>query len=184
MCATVNKYQAKTQKLQHIIYPKIIDSIEEIECYINLFNYEGLETNINSLHEEFNSLISIENKLVFPVILSVFKEDFNFNYFPNISEILHLTSTKDAKIKTYLNNIGNIVAEDKLFPKDNFETDINKLIHLFNDTYFPSKHRWNSMLQMLTKESIMCNNRKNGSCKCEAKKEHSLNTNQLHQHQD
>lgn len=182
MCATVNKYDTKTRQLQDIIYPIISDIIEEIKCYINVCNYEGLEENINLLETEFHSLVSVENKLVFPVILSVFKEDFNFNYFPDIPEVLHLTTAKDAKIKIYLKNIESIVATDNQYPKDEFENDIKKLIHLFNDAYFPSKQRWNSMLQMLSKESVQCENRNKGNCKCDSKKEHHKHEQDTHHH--
>lgn len=166
MCATITKYETKTQKLQRVIYPQITNLLDELKCYIDIHNYENLENNIVLLQTEFNSLVHVENKLVFPAVLSIFNDNFDFKYFPNIPEIIHLTSTKEAKIKIYLSNIETIVAIDITQPKNDFEKDIAKLIHLFKNVYFPVKQRWNSLLQMLTPESVQCENRKNNSCKC------------------
>lgn len=166
MCATVNKYERKIQKLQKVIYPQISDLIEEIKCYIDVYNYDGLEENVSMLQREFSSLISVEDKLVFPVILSVFKNDFDFKYFPNIAELLHFTSAKNAKIKIYLSNIEKIIIIKEVQVIGDFEKDILRLIQMFSEVYFPAKQRWNALLQMLTPESITCENRKNNTCKC------------------
>ena len=176
MCATVNKYESKINKLQQIIYPQIADAIEESLCYINVYNYDGLEENLNKLQDEFLSLIHIENKLVFPVVISVFKENYDFTFFPNTQEIIQLTACKETKVNTYLYNIKQIAEIDESNIKNDFENQLKKLFHLFELSYLPSKKRWNAMLQMLSPKAIQCNNRDNGTCKCDSKK------NDHHQH--
>lgn len=183
MCSTVNKYESKIRKLQEFIYPRIIDKIEESLCFINVYNYEGLEENLNKLQEEFLSLIHIENKLVFPVVLSVFNEDFDFTFFPNTQEIIQLTSSKETKLSTYIYNIKQIVEVDEKDLKNEFEIQITKLFHLFDLSYFPSKKRWTAMLQMLSPKAVQCNNRENGGCKCNHQENHhNLNKTQTNHH--
>jgi hypothetical protein len=180
MCATVNKYESKVRKLQYIIYPEINEAIEETLCFINVYNYEGLEENLNKLSEEFLSLIHIENNLVFPVVLSVFKADFDYAFFPNTQEIIQLTACKETKVNHYLYNIKQIVAIDENNLKDDFEVQLKKLFNLFDLSYLPAKKRWNSMLQMLSPKAVQCNNRSNDGCKCGNNKEHDNKA--QHQH--
>lgn len=170
MCATVNKYEKKIDKLHHTIYPQISELLNEIICYRNLYNYEGLDEMVKSLYKEFNSLSSFEEKLVFPAITSLFRQDAEKDFFPNIPEIIKLTGNKVAKIKTYLAEIKNIVLVDRNHYSNDFEKDILQLLHLFDDAYFPAKHRWNAMLQMLNPDEVKCKNRDNGNCKCDSKK--------------
>ena len=179
MCATVNKYESKIEKLQHVIYPQIVDAIDETLCFINIHNYDGLEENLTKLQDELNSLVHIESKLVFPVIISVFKENFDHHYFPNIKEIIQLTTSKEVKISSYLYNIKQITEIDESNLKDEFEVQLKKVFRLFDFSYFPVKKRWISLLQMLTPESVQCENRNNGNCKCGT---HEQEKNSIHHH--
>ncbi len=182
MCATVNKYERKIDKLQKIVYPQISALLEEISCYRNLFDYDTLEENITLLTNEFNSLTSLEEKLIFPAIVAVFNTKESNSHFPNIAEIVQLTASKETKIKKFLASIKEVVAVDKNHYNNDFEKAIVCLLHLFNDAYFPSKIKWTSLLQMLTPESVNCVNRDNGNCKCGDKEEHHHNTENHHHH--
>lgn len=182
MCATVNKYESKVHKLQHFIYPEINALIEETLCFINVYNYENLEEKLHKLQEEFLSLIHIENKLVFPVVLSVFKKDFDFAFFPNTHEIIQLTACKETKVNNYLSHIKQIVDLDENNLKNDFEVQLSKLFNLFDLSYLPAKKRWTSMLQMLSPKAVQCNNRDTDGCRCGNKNNEPLNHKQQHHH--
>jgi hypothetical protein len=174
MCATVNKYQATINELQNVIYPSILNILEEVVCYRNIYEYEGLEKCIVAIKEEFSSLCSLEDKLVFPAIISVFNSKKEDSFFPNIQEIIFLTSNKENKIKTLVSSIIDITKINKNQLQTDFEKEVYELIQLFNDTYFPSKHKWISLLQMLTPKSVACKNRSLSGCKCTEKSSENL----------
>lgn len=183
MCTTVNRYQTKIDTLKTKVYPSISDLLYEISCYRNLFDYDNLESSINMLSKEFSSLCSLEEKLVFPAIISVFNtSDSDPNYFPNIQEIIQLTSSKEQKIYKSLQEIQTIVKVDNNHYNNDFEKQILQLSHLFNEAYFPCKKQWVALLEMLTPQKVNCSNRDNGNCKCGSRNNHEIEAQQHHHH--
>lgn len=167
MCTTVNRYQSKIDTLKNKIYPSVSDLLSEVSCYRNVFDYDNLEPSINTLSNEFSSLCSVEEKLIFPAIISVFNtNNGNPDFFPNVQEIVQLTLSKEQKIYKSLLDIQAIVNVDNNHYSNDFEKQVLQLIHIFNEAYFPCKKQWIALLQMLTPQKVQCNNRDGDACKC------------------
>lgn len=174
MCATVNRYETKINKLDKETYPKLSNTLEDIKHYRDIYNYEEIHQIINELCKEFESLITLERKLVFPAVLSVFNKQKNHDYFPNITEIIQLTEGKDNKLKKNIDSLFQYMnTELKKDELSNFELEIVQLYQFFIYSYFPSKSKWISLLSLLSPESVSCKNREIGTCKCKDKKEHT-----------
>ncbi len=167
MCATINRYEAKINKLDKETYPKLSNALDDIRHYRDIYNYEAINEIINELCKEFESLVSLERKLVFPAVLSVFHQTDSHSYFPNIPEIIQLTQSKDNKLKKGIENLHQYMNKDiKKEEFSNFELELFNLYNFFTYSYFPSKLKWISLLNLLTPNSVNCENRDNGKCKC------------------
>lgn len=172
MCATINRYEIKINKLDKETYPKLSNTLDDIRHYRDIYNYEAVNEIINELYKEFDSLVSLERKLVFPAVLSVFHKTNNHAYFPNITEIIQLTQSKDNKLKKGVENLHQYINKDlKKEEFSNFELEIFNLYNFFTYSYFPSKSKWISLLSLLTPESVNCENREKGACKCGSNKD-------------
>lgn len=174
MCATINRYEAKINKLDKETYPKLTNTLDDIKHYRDIYNYEEIYQVVNELCKEFDSLVTLERKLVFPAVLSVFHQNDGHAYFPNIPEIIHLTQSKDNKLKKNIESLHQYMNNElKKEEYSNFELELFNLYNFFTYSYFPSKSKWLSLLSLLTPESVNCSNREKGTCKCGDKDEHN-----------
>jgi len=101
---------------------------------------------LNELKNEFQSLITYENKLVFPSVIKVFdKKGANENSpTPSIADLLKLTKSKEQKIVQLATEVQ---AEISMMDLADKEATVNKLIHLFQNDFVSEKNKWNNMIQ-------------------------------------
>ena len=100
---------------------------------------------INDLKNEFQSLISYENKLVFPSVLRAFdkKTDHAPAATPNIAELQSLTAIKEQKIAHILDNLSSEIDRPPVAP----DNEIHKLIRLFTNDFTMERIKWNKMIR-------------------------------------
>jgi hypothetical protein len=163
MCLTVNRYNESIYLLENNIYPKIN------MLFSNLKNESehSLEDDVlKDLLKEFSSLEQFERKLIFPSVISTFKQISSSNFAPNIQEIIHLTQSKEEKIKQLVLLLEQCIDQNECATCYSNKPNISSIITVIKNEYFPLKAKWISLLQDLKPEKVNCKNRESGKCKC------------------
>lgn len=163
MCVTVNRYNEAIYLLENDIYPKINILLSSLKNE----NEHSLEDNaLKDLRKEFASLEQFERKLIFPSIISVFKQVSSSSFAPNIEEIIYLTQSKEDKIKQLIVLLEQCKDQNECASCSNNKPIVENIIAAINNEYFPLKAKWIRLLQDLKPEKVNCKNRELGKCKC------------------
>jgi hypothetical protein len=129
------------------VYPILECKIElAIHCSKLAYSKEPAKFLVNDLlikiKNEFHSLITYEQKLVFPSVLKVFNAKKNQIAVPNLSDLLQLTRSKEEKINHYVLKIS-ILISNHLWQTQKQED----LVHAFTESFTAEKTAWNKMIQ-------------------------------------
>lgn len=95
-----------------------------------------------NLKDEFHSLATYEQKLVFPSVLKVFHAKKAKTTLPNLGDLLQLTRRKEDKINHYVLKINALIA-NHLWKTEKQE----KLVNEFTKSFAAEKMLWNKMIQ-------------------------------------
>ncbi len=106
------------------------------------------------IKNEFQSLITYEQKLVFPSVLKVFLAKKSSESLPNLSDLLQLTKSKEHKLMHHIDKLA-LVLKNK-----SWNTALqDNLVKSFLDNFVNEKMQWNKMIQDRV-ESCGCFKRK------------------------
>jgi|694.fasta_scaffold03023_10 hypothetical protein len=94
------------------------------------------------LKNEFHSLITYEQKLVFPSVLKVFHAKKNQIVPPNLFDLLQLTRKKEEKINHYVLKIALLIS-NHLWKTQKQED----LVNAFTGSFATEKNVWNKLIQ-------------------------------------
>lgn len=152
MCAHADNTIETIEELAQKLYPAIQEQFIFISSCNDCINSNPDHPNaalynlINELKNEFQSLVTYENKLVFPSVIKVFdkKEKNDGSPMPSIADLLKLTKSKELKI---LELVAEVQIEIFLLDLADKDTAINKLIHFFQNDFVIGRNKWNSMIQ-------------------------------------
>jgi hypothetical protein len=167
MCVSVNKYKKIIENLQQKVYPSV---------HLFLLNInpdsELCLTAINELTNELSSLEKIENKLIFPSVLSLLeKDDEDDTFSPNIEQVIKLTQQKQDKIKQLFVNLFIETHQCGVCSKEDLDSELKKI----ETSFFEAKQQWLAVLHFLTSYEYKCNNRIGGNCACKTAKKSITN---------
>lgn len=127
--------ELKLQNAIHCVFLKEFD--EEHKTYL----IELMEI----LRNDFGSLVTCEQKLVFPSVMKVFnakaaKEVTN----PNLFDLMQLTRSKEHKIMTHVHNLTSLL-ETNTFKSGAIKQ--HDLANAFTNNFVYEKYRWNKMIE-------------------------------------
>jgi len=97
---------------------------------------------LDQIENEFQSLITYEQKLVFPSVLKVFKAKKSSTSLPNLSDLLQLTKSKEHKL---IHHIAKLELALKHKKWDSVLQD--NLVYIFLEDFVHEKLLWNKMIQ-------------------------------------
>ncbi len=95
-----------------------------------------------NLKNEFHSLTTYEEKLVFPSVLKVFHAKKAKTTLPNLGDLLQLTNRKENRINHYVAKIDQLI-NNHLWDTENQE----ELVNAFSHNFVTEKASWNKMIQ-------------------------------------
>jgi hypothetical protein len=192
MCLPIAKYKRIMIDLETIIYPSLINKIDEILIgfqntpeHQSPVQLEKIQLTID-LKTELCSLRSYEVRMIFPQVLSLLtNENDSAGVKIDFNQVAQLTNFKEEKIEKYsyqlqgLNNCHETVMGDRnrlSFVVDVFLDDIQTKL-------LPLKRQWSFMLTTLINEAKglnkQCGNTLNAHCGNNCKNEKKLLINNL-----
>ncbi len=132
------------------LYPAIqhqfilISSANDDEQIVSDVSRESLFELVNDLKNEFQSLTSYENRLVFPSVLKAFdrKLEHTDTGTANIAELQQLTLGKEQKIAQIISDLCHEINE---LPTGT-ASEIHRLVDLFNNDFTGQRMKWNKMI--------------------------------------
>ena len=145
MCGHSASANKIIQQLLHELYPAIQHQFVLIGATGGKPNHQGNKVNelITALKNEFQSLLTYENKLVFSSVLKVFNsQSEDVSHLPDIEEIQQLTRHKEQRIAEFISGLEKEVQSWTFTDKQ----PILQLISLFKNDFAAAKQRWNNMI--------------------------------------
>lgn len=147
MCKHADHTNEIIDHLNCNVYPLLQSSISNsIFCkFLNESNAKEKAIVLDLLaliQNEFQSLITYEQKLVFPSVLKVFLAKKTNETLPNLIDLLQLTKSKENKLMHHINKLGLVLKNKSWDSKlqDN-------LIKSFLEYFANEKMQWNKMIQ-------------------------------------
>ncbi len=147
MCKHADNTKEIIDHLIKDVYPLLNQEIDKAAHCTNLElsnvpEKEMVKDLLIHLKNEFHSLATYEEKLVFPSVLKVFNAKKEQTVLPNLVDLLRLTRSKEHKINDYVKKI-NILISNHLW-----ETELqDHLVEMFSNNFFKEKAVWNNMIE-------------------------------------
>lgn len=150
---TTSKVGECVKILIHELYPSIQYQLVLITSENDLANAEDSKNKkmfelLNGLKNEFQSLTTYENKLVFPFVLKkaeTHKQAGNTQQI-NIADLQQLTMGKEKRLVQLAEKLSSEIKKSKLSKKDN---SIAKLTEVFKKDFTDQKNKWNTIISKL-----------------------------------
>ncbi len=147
MCNHADQTSQIIEHLSNEVYPMLELKIQKaLDCKIlakNTIPEKQIVVDlILQIKDEFHSLVTYEQKLVFPSVLKVFLAKKASAELPDLANLLQLTSSKEHKLINYVRKMA-IVMKHKLL--DTHAQD--DLISAFLNDFVNEKMHWNKMIQ-------------------------------------
>lgn len=148
MCKHAQHLGDQVKKFQEITYPHLtIVLTHALHC--NAANRAAIPEKkvakevIHAIQTEFHSLITYEQKLVFPAILQLFDHKHNSKHTPDLANLLKLTKSKEHKLHGYVGTLHTILQIEALQVHSGCET---RVVSQFEQVFFPDKQVWNQLI--------------------------------------
>ena len=127
--------ELKLQNAIHCVYLKEYD--EEHKDYL-------LEL-MQNLRNDFSSLVTCDQKLVFPSVMKVFNAKSAKEIpLPNLFDLMQLTRSKEHKIMSHVHNLTSLLDTNTF---KNGAIKQHDLADSFNTNFVKEKYRWNKMIE-------------------------------------
>lgn len=147
MCKHADHTKEIIDHLLKDVYPLLNQEINNAEQCTNLElskvpEKEMIKDLLINLKNEFHSLATYEEKLVFPSVLKVFSAKKEQTALPNLVDLLKLTRSKEHKINHYIKKIEALVSNHL------WETNRqDNLVEVFKNNFIKEKAVWNKMIE-------------------------------------
>lgn len=145
MCGHSASANKIIEELLHELYPAIQHQFVLFHAagYEDIHPSSRIHELVTSLKNEFQSLVTYENKLVFSSVLKVFNSaSQDVSHLPDIEDLQHLTKHKEQRIAAL---VSEIEAEIGPCAPDGKEP-VLQLVSLFRNEFARHKKRWNAMI--------------------------------------
>lgn len=150
MCKHADQTEEFIHHLLEDVYPCLELKLQNsIQC-VYLKEYEEEQTSylvelMHLLQNEFTSLVTCEQKLVFPSVMKVFNAKAAKEVqIPNLFDLMQLTRSKEHKIMTHVHNLVSVL-ETNTFKNGAIKQ--HDLAHSFINNFVNEKYRWNKMIE-------------------------------------
>lgn len=150
MCKHIDQTEEFIRYLLENLYPCLELKLQNaINCtYLKNYDEENQSTLIElmkDLRNDFSSLVTCEEKLVFPSVMSVFiVKTAKDVLVPNLFDLMQLTRSKEHKIETNVNYLNSILATHTF---KNGAIKQHDLAKSFSVDFVKDKYRWNKMIE-------------------------------------
>jgi hypothetical protein len=148
MCKHVQHLGEQVRKFQEITYPHLTVVLSHaLQC--NVASQSAIPEKkvakdvIQAIQSEFHSLITYEQKLVFPAILQLFDHKHRSKHTPDLAHLLQLTKSKEHKLHGFVGTLYAVLQTDALQIHSGCEA---RVVSKFEDMFFPEKQIWNQMI--------------------------------------
>lgn len=150
MCKHADQTEELIQHLLENVYPCLELKLQNAINCVFLKEYQEEEKSylvelMHNLHNDFSSLVTCEQKLVFPSVMKVFNAKAAKEVaLPNLFDLMQLTRSKEHKIMTYVHNLSSVL-ETNAFKNGAIKQ--HDLADSFNTNFVKEKYRWNKMIE-------------------------------------
>src|SRR5574343_450602 len=133
-----NVYPCLELKIQNAIHcPFLKDYDAEATAY--------LKDLMQQIKNDFSSLVTCEQKLVFPSVMTVFNAKTAKEVpMPNLFDMMQLTRSKEHKIMAHVNTLSNLLSANTGKKGAIKQHD---LAHAFSESFMKEKYKWNKMIE-------------------------------------
>lgn len=148
MCGHAEDINRVIHHLTEEVYPVLIDTIKSamsgkiVEAIDDVDGKEIMQGLIEDIKNEFCSLVTYEQKLVFPSVLKVFSESNQTVALPNLADLLQLTKSKEHKIMHHIRKLSMLL--------ETISSDFSEqkeLTEIFFDRFVNEKAIWYKMVE-------------------------------------
>lgn len=150
MCKHADQTEEYIYHLLENVYPCLELKIQNaINCsYLKVIKNEQKEYLLElmqSLRIDFNSLVSCEEKLVFPSVMKIFNAKTSKEVpMPNLLDLMQLTRSKEHKIMIHVNSLTDLL---KMNSWEHLGIKQQDLAESFTMNFVKEKYRWNKMIE-------------------------------------
>lgn len=100
---------------------------------------------MQQIKNDFSSLVTCEQKLVFPSVMKVFNAKTAKEVpMPNLFDMMQLTRSKEHKIMAHVNTLSNLLSTNTWNKGAIKQHD---LVHAFSESFMKEKYKWNKMIE-------------------------------------
>lgn len=150
MCKHADQTEEFILHLLENVYPCLEIKLQNAIHCVFLKDYEeDQKTNLlelmQDLRNDFSSLVTCEQKLVFPSVMKVFNAKAAKEVpIPNLFDLMQLTRSKEHKIMTHVHNLSSLL-ETSTFKNGAIKQ--HDLVNAFTSNFVKEKYRWNKMIE-------------------------------------
>lgn len=150
MCKHADQTAEFIAHLLDNVYPCLELKIQNaIHCpYLKEFDLEAtsyLQELMQQIKNDFSSLVTCEQKLVFPSVMKVFNANSAKEVpIPNLFDLMQLTRSKEHKIMAQVNSLTSLLSTNTWNKAAIKQHD---LANAFNESFVKEKYKWNKMIE-------------------------------------
>lgn len=150
MCNHADQTNEFIQHLLKNVYPCLDLKLQNA---INCDHLNGISSEkkdyllelMNNLRNDFSSLVTCEEKLVFPSVMKVFNaKTIKDVPLPNLIDLMQLTRSKEHKIMSHVNDLATLLETSTWV---NTAIKQHALANAFLKEFVHEKYRWNKMIE-------------------------------------
>lgn len=133
-----NVYPCLELKIQNAIHCSFLKDYDaEATTY--------LKELMQQIKNDFSSLVTCEQKLVFPSVMKVFNAKSAKEVpIPNLFDLMQLTRSKEHKIMAQVNTLTSLLSTNTW---NKVAIKQHDLANAFNDSFVKEKYKWNKMIE-------------------------------------
>lgn len=133
-----NVYPCLELKIQNAIHCQFLTDYDaEATAY--------LKELMQQIKNDFSSLVTCEQKLVFPSVMKVFNAKSAKEVpMPNLFDLMQLTRSKEHKIMAQVNTLTSLLSTNTW---NKVAIKQHDLANAFNDSFVKEKYQWNKMIE-------------------------------------
>lgn len=150
MCKHADQTAEFIAHLLDNVYPCLELKIQNaIHCpFLNDYDAEAtayLKELMQQIKNDFSSLVTCEQKLVFPSVMKVFNAKSAKEVpMPNLFDLMQLTRSKEHKIMAQVNTLTSLLSTNTW---NKVAIKQHDLANAFNDSFLKEKYKWNKMIE-------------------------------------
>lgn len=148
------KHADQTEEYIHHLLENVYPCLElKIQNAINCTYLKEIDNDqkaylielIQNLRNDFSSLVSCEQKLVFPSVMKIFNTKKSKEVpLPNLFDIMQLTRSKEHKIMSHVNSLTSLLETNSW---KQLAIKQHDLADSFTVNFVKEKYRWNKMIE-------------------------------------